>query len=417
MKICVVGLGYIGLPTASILATRGFNVIGMDTNPTIIDNGNCGKTDIEEVGLSTIVDAAVKSGRLRCQKDVAEVDAFIICVPTPITPEKKADLSYVEAAGRAIASKLHKGNLVILESTVPPGTTNNVLRPILEESGLIAGKDFHLAYCPERILPGNLLNELIKNDRIIGGIDEDSKTMAKKIYETFVEGNIYLTDSTTAEFVKLMENATRAVNIALSNEFALIADEIGVNVLEAINLANKHPRIDILQPGAGVGGHCIPIDPWFIVEKAINKSKLIPLSMTINENMPLHVISLIVDAFSEAKKEINGGKISILGVAYKGNVNDARESPAISVIQKLKNMGAKVAIYDPFVTYFQFEIERDFKKTIFESDALIILADHKQFKEMDLKKIKEMMNEKPILVDGRNVINDSNGFIFRGIGR
>jgi len=417
MKICVVGLGYIGLPTASILATRGFDVIGVDTNPTIIDKGNCGKTDIEETGLSTIVDAAAKSGQLKCQKDVVEADAFIICVPTPITSEKKADLSYVEAAGRSIAFKLLTGNLVVLESTVPPGTTNNVLRPILEESGLIAGKDFHLAYCPERILPGNLLNELIKNGRIIGGIDEDSRAMAKKIYETFVEGNIYLTDSTTAEFVKLMENATRAVNIALANEFALVADEIGVNVLEAINLANKHPRIDILHPGAGVGGHCIPIDPWFIVEKSKEISRLIPLSMKINENMPSYVISLILEAFSEAEKEIIGAKISILGVAYKGNVNDARESPAVPIIQKLKYVGAKVTIYDPLVTNFRFEIERDFKKTIFESDALIILADHRQFKDMNLSVIREMMNEKPILVDGRNIIDDSDGFIFRGIGR
>lgn len=417
MKICVVGLGYIGLPTASILATRGFDVVGVDTNQAIVSNGNCGKTDIEEPGLSTIVAAAGKSGKLQCQEGIVEADIFIICVPTPITQEKRADLGYLEAAARSVSSKLRKGNLVILESTVPPRTTEDVLRPILEESGLVSGEDFYLAHCPERVLPGNLLNELIKNDRIIGGIDDRSKILARDIYKTFVEGNIYLTDSTTAEFVKLMENSTRAVNIALANEFALIAEKIGINVLDAINLANKHPRINVLYPGAGVGGHCIPVDPWFVVEKAKGLSKLIPLSMKINENMPEHVISLALDAFSEAKKDVKGAKIAVLGAAYKGDVNDARESPAIPVIRKLKEMGAKVTVYDPLVTKFRFEIEKDFEKAVFGSDALVILTDHSDFKEMDLEEMKRLMNEAPILIDGGNVIGYPKGFIFRGVGR
>jgi len=417
MKICVVGLGYIGLPTASILATRGFDVVGVDTNRTIVSNGSCGKTDIEEPGLSTIVAAAVKSGKLQCQGGVVEADIFIICVPTPITKEKRADLAYLEAAARSVASKLRKENLVILESTVPPRTTEDVLRPILEESGLVAGEDFYLAHCPERVLPGNLLNELIKNDRIIGGIDKKSKIMARDIYKTFVEGNIYLTDSTTAEFVKLMENSTRAVNIALANEFALIAEKIGINVLEAIDLANKHPRINVLYPGAGVGGHCIPVDPWFLVEKAKGVSRLIPVSMDINEIMPEHVISLVLDAFSEAKKDLNDAKIAVLGAAYKGDVNDARESPAIPVIRSLRDMGANVVIYDPLVTKFQFKIEKYFKKAVIGSDALVILTDHSEFKEMNMEEMKRLMNKAPILVDGRNIIRDSKGFIFRGVGR
>ena len=292
-KISVVGMGYIGLPTASILATHRFEVTGVEVNQSILDGVGRGMTDISELGLSIIIKAAVKSHRLKCQAKAPEADVFIICVPTPLNQNKTADLGYVITAGRMIAPMIRKGNLVILESTVPSGTTEEVLQPILETSGLVAGRDFYLAYCPERVLPGNLLNEMIQNDRIIGGINAASGEMARKIYETFVEGKIYMTDASTAEFVKLMENTYRAVNIALANEFALIANGLGINVLDAIELANKHPRVKILQPGAGVGGHCIPIDPWFIVEKAPEISRLISTAMRINEEMPEHVISLV----------------------------------------------------------------------------------------------------------------------------
>lgn len=316
-----------------------------------------------------------------------------------------------------IAPMIRKGNLVILESTVPPGTTKTVLQPILEASGLVASQDFYLVHCPERVLPGNLLNELIQNDRIVGGIDEASGQMAKRIYETFVEGNIYLTDAATAEFVKLMENTYRAVNIALANEFAMIAERIGINVLDAIELANKHPRVKILRPGAGVGGHCIPIDPWFIVEKAPEISKLISTVMRINEKMPEHVVSLVKDAFSEAGKDINGSKILILGIAYKGDVNDARETPATPIIKSLKDLGAETVIYDPLVTHFSMKIEKDFKKAVAGADALVIVTDHSEFKNMDLATAMRLMKEKPILVDSRNLVAKADGFVFRGIGR
>lgn len=416
-KICVVGMGYIGLPTASILATHGFDVTGVDVNKAIIDGVREGKTDANEPGLSIIVKAAVRSLGLKCQAKAPESDVFIICVPTPFNQNKTADLSYVINAGKAIASVICKGNLVILESTVPPGTTNNVLRPILEESGLVAGSDFCLAHCPERVLPGNLLKELIQNDRIIGGIDERSQLMAKKIYESFVEGNIYLTDAVTAEFVKLMENTYRAVNIALANEFALISECQGINTIEAIRLANKHPRVNIPFPGAGVGGHCIPIDPWFIVEKAPTLSILISTAMKINEGMPEHVVSLVKDAFSEARKDIIGSKIVILGVAYKGDVNDARETPATLIIKKLKDLGTEIVAYDPLVTHFSMDIEKNFNKAITGADALIIVTDHTEFKNMDLNLVKSMMKEMPILVDGRNLVANAEGFVFRGIGR
>ena len=417
MKISVIGIGYIGLPTAAILATHGFEIIGVDVNESLIKSVAHGKTDINEPGLSIIVKAAVKSRGLSCQKQISESDVFIICVPTPFTKEKKADLSYVIQAAESIVSLLRKGNLVILESTVPPGTTEKVLKPLLEKSGLNAGVDFYLAHCPERVLPGNLLNELIQNDRIIGGINEESGLRAKNLYETFVDGNIYLTDSTTAELAKLMENTYRAVNIALANEFALIAEDLGINIIEGINLANKHPRVKIPLPGAGVGGHCIPIDPWFIVEIASENSKLISLALKINEDMPEHMISLIEDAFLEAKKDIKISRIVILGVAYKGDVNDARETPANPIIQKLKEFGSEVIIYDPIVTHFSLPIERDIKRAVSSADALVIVTDHSEFKRLNLKEIFNLMNEHPILIDGRNIVFDNEGFIFRGLGR
>ena len=416
-KICVVGMGYIGLPTASILATHGFEVTGIEVSQAIIKEVGEGKTDINEPGLSILVKAAVKSRGLRCQEEAPEADVFIICVSTPYNQNKTADLSCVIKAGTTIAPMIRKGNLVILESTVPPGTTEQVLQPILETSGLVAGRDFHLAHCPERVLPGDLLNELVQNDRIIGGIDEVSGKMAEKIYETFVEGNIYLTDATTAEFVKLMENTYRAVNIALANEFALIAEDLGIDILGAIELANKHPRVRIHQPGAGVGGHCIPIDPWFIVEKAPELSRLISTAMRINEEMPEHVVSLVKDALSETGKDIKKSKIVILGVAYKGDVNDARGTPATPIIESLKDMGAQIVVYDPFVTHFPLAIEKDLKRAVAGADALVIVTDHSEFKNLDLGTLKKLMKERPILVDGRNLVSNANGFVLRGIGR
>lgn len=417
MKINVIGIGYIGLPTAAILATHGFEVIGIDINESLIEDAEKGKTDMNEAGLSAIVKAVVNSHNFRCQKKTSESDIFLICVPTPFTIDKKADLNCVINAVESIIPVLRKGNLVILESTVPPGTTVDIIKPLLEKTGLIAGLDFYLAYCPERVLPGNLLAELIQNDRIIGGINEESGIKAKKLYESFNEGNIYLTDATTAELVKIMENTYRAVNIALANEFSHIGRKLKINIFEAIRLANKHPRVKIALPGAGVGGHCIPIDPWFIVEMAPVDSKLISLALKINEDMPEHIISLIKDAFFEANKEIKNSRIVILGVAYKGDINDSRETPANPIIQKLKELGAEVIIYDPIVTNFSLPIEKDIKGAVSSSDALVIVTDHSEFKKLNFNQLFNLMNERPVLVDGRNIVFDNKGFIFRGLGR
>jgi UDP-N-acetyl-D-mannosaminuronic acid dehydrogenase len=267
-KICVVGLGYIGLPTAGTFAAHGAKVVGVDVNPHVVETLQNGGLHIQEPGLRSIVEAAFQSGNLTIVSKPVEADAFIIAVPTPIHPDKTADLSFVTSAAESIRPVLRKGNLVVLESTSPPRTTQDIVRPILEQSGLNAGKDFLLAYSPERVLPGQILRELIENARVIGGVDKASAEAGRDLYGMFVRGEIVLTDATTAETVKLMENTFRDVNIALANELLRLAERYGVNVWEAIAIANRHPRVDILNPGPGVGGHCISVDPWFLVESA-----------------------------------------------------------------------------------------------------------------------------------------------------
>ncbi len=266
--ICVLGLGYIGLPTASTFATQGVDVIGVDTNPGVIEALRAGQPHIHEPGLRTLVQAAMASGHLEIVENPAPADAFIIAVPTPILPDKRADLSYVEAAAQSIVPHLRRGNLVVLESTCPPRTTVDRLAPILAESGLTPGEEFHLAYTPERVLPGKILRELVENPRVIGGVNPASSEAGRDLYRLFVRGDILLTDATTAELVKLMENTYRDVNIAAANEFAMLAEHLGVDVWDAIDFASRHPRVKILRPGPGVGGHCISIDPWFLVESA-----------------------------------------------------------------------------------------------------------------------------------------------------
>ena len=295
-KICILGLGYIGLPTAAMFATHGMKVNGVDINKKIVDVLNNGDIHIKEPGLKSLVQAAIKSENLsvNCQPEPA--DAFIIAVPTPFKHDeygeyegkryKLADMGAVTSAAEAIIPHLRQGNLVILESTSPPKTTIELVAPILEKSGLIAGEDFYLAYSPERVLPGQILRELIENDRVIGGINLTSAEKGKELYATFVKGNIVLTDSTTAEMVKLMENTFRDVNIAIANEFSQLADRFGVDVWEAISIANRHPRVNILKPCIGVGGHCISVDPWFLVEAAPDQANLIYWSRQANDAQP-----------------------------------------------------------------------------------------------------------------------------------
>ena len=345
----------------------------------------------------TLVKGAINSGNLKVKTDPEEADAFIICVPTPVIKEggiPKCDLTYVLSAVENIKPYLKDGNLVLIESTIPPKTTEMIYNLI--------DKDIYMAYCPERVLPGKILKELVENDRIIGGINEESAELAKEIYDSFVDGNIYLTNSTTAEMVKLMENTYRDVNIALANEFAKVCNEMDVNVWDAINLANKHPRVNILNPGPGVGGHCISIDPWFIVEKSQN-ANLIKMARELNDNMPNYVCNLIVEEFK--KLNIKNPKVGIFGITYKGNVDDTRESPAKKVIECLMLNNFEVSIYDPHAKVFEYPLNK-LEDCINDSDCLIFLTDHDEFRNFgksDIEEISKLMRNK-IVIDTRNIL-------------
>lgn len=399
--ICVIGLGYIGLPTASMFATHGYKVHGVDVNQDLVSMINCGRSYIDEPGLNTLVRAAVFSKNLIAHNKPSSADAYIICVPTPLDPIKNVpNMNYVREAAESIVPYLKKESLVVLESTSPLGTTENLLVPILEKSGLKAGKDIFVAHCPERVLPGKILTEMVENDRIIGGINEESAKRIKNMYQSFVGGNIYLTDSKTAELCKLMENTYRDVNIALANELAIISEKLGINVWEAIKLANKHPRVNILSPGPGVGGHCIPIDPWFIVETAPEDAKLIRLSRNINDEMVIFVTGMIKEIIG------NKGAVSIFGAAYKGNVDDARESPTLRLVELLSKAGCDIRVCDPHVQRFKYELQ-DIESSVLDSDCIVLMSDHDEFKNLTLDEIRDLgkkMKQKH-LIDTRNCLD------------
>ena len=390
-KICVLGLGYIGLPTASTFATHGIQVIGVDVNQHVLDTLKNGGIHIHEPGLRTVVEAAIKSGKLTVSGQPEEADAFLIAVPTPFyldktgeyegEPYRLADMRAVTSAAEAIVPYLQKGNLVILESTSPPRTTVDLVKPILERSGLQAGSDFHLAYSPERVLPGQILRELIDNARVIGGVTRDSARAGAELYSIFVKGQIIQTDATTAEMVKLMENTTRDVNIAIANEFARLADRFGVDVWEAISLANLHPRINILSPGPGVGGHCISVDPWFFVETAPDLTPLIYTARKVNDEQPHYVMSLVQKALGSLK----GKRIALLGLAYKPDVDDLRESPAAEVARLLLDAGADLHAFEPFKPEGLPGIPMcpTLEETIQDTEAILLLVRHTQFREME----------------------------------
>lgn len=420
-KICVLGLGYIGLPTASTFATHGIRVIGVDVNQQVLETLRSGGIHIHEPGLRTVVEAAIRSGNLGVAEKPEEADAFIIAVPTPFYADKTgnmngetyklADMRAVASAARAIIPVLKKGNLVVLESTSPPRTTRELVAPILEESGLKAGVDFHLAYSPERVLPGQILRELIENARVIGGLTPEAAKAGRDLYATFVKGEIILTDATTAEMVKLMENTYRDINIAIANEFARLSDRFGVDVWEAISIANLHPRVKILNPGPGVGGHCISVDPWFLVESAPELSRLIYMARKVNDSQPHFVIELVEKALGDLK----GKKIAALGLAYKPDVDDLRESPAVEVVHLLQQAGALVKAYEPFkpdATFPGINIEQNLKDALSGADGIILLVNHHQLCELMPEEIASL-TETRILID---TVNGWDRMEFEGAG-
>jgi len=402
-KICVLGLGYIGLPTASTFATHGVQVIGVDVNPEVVNTLRNGGLHIQEPGLRTLVQAALRSGNLTIQDQPAEADAFIIAVPTPFGEQKLADLRAVEAAAQAIAPHLQKGNLVVLESTSPPLTTVNKVAPLLEQCGLRSGEDFYLAYVPERVLPGSILRELIENDRVIGGVNRHSAEAARDLYSLFVRGEILLTDATTAEMVKLMENTYRDVNIAIANEFARLAERFGVDVWKAIELANRHPRVNILRPGPGVGGHCISVDPWFLVEAAPDLARLIRTAREVNDGQPRHVVESARQAFGE----LNGYRVAALGLAYKADVDDLRESPAIEICQLFQQAGAEVLAFEPYRQEAQVNgipLGRDLSQVLQGADLLVVLVAHRQFRNLSAAIAAQLMRRR-LALDAVNLLN------------
>jgi UDP-N-acetyl-D-mannosaminuronic acid dehydrogenase len=394
--ICVLGLGYIGLPTSALFAGKGHLVTGVDVNPRVVNTINQGQIHIEEPGLQALVETAVQSGRLVARTEAVEADVFIIAVPTPITADKSADLSFVKAAARMIKPLLRPGNLVILESTSPPGTTRDLLAPILSQAGLVLGQNLFLTHCPERVLPGRIIQELVENHRVIGGMTPACASKARDLYGSVVKGEMHLTDATTAEMVKVMENTYRDVNIALANELAVISQGIGINAWEVIGLANLHPRVNLHSPGPGVGGHCISVDPWFIIEQAPEEAQLIRAAREINDGMPAFVVEQVC-------AKLKGGKVAVLGVAYKGNIDDTRESPALEIIHLLREKNFEVAIYDPHVQELEYELS-GLEGAFQDADCVLLLTPHDEYKYMSPHQLGHLVQRR-LLIDTRNFLD------------
>ena len=400
MIISVIGLGYIGLPTAALLASKGMNVVGVDVNQTALDLINSGEIHINEPGLDILVQNAVENKNLRAVSKPVKSDVFIIAVPTPFLDNFKPDLSYIKNATQAISKVLQKGNLVILESTSPVGTTEKMIQWMSENrpdlTFPIIGDDesefdISVTYCPERVLPGNAIRELKENDRIIGGASLSCAERALKLYKFFVDGDCLITNCRTAELSKLVENSFRDVNIAFANELSLVCDKLDIDVWELIKLANRHPRVNILQPGPGVGGHCIAVDPWFIVDSAPNETKLIQSARLVNDSKPLFIMKKIEQAVKISKKKISELNIACLGLAFKPNIDDLRQSPALSIAQKISSLSFKsVFLVEPNIDFIPngFNINNteltELEKAIETSEIIILLVDHKQFGSMDL---------------------------------
>jgi len=395
-KICVIGLGYIGLPTASLLGTKGFDVFGVDTSQEVVDTINKGQIHIVEPDLDILVKSAVQAGRLTAGLEPREADIFIIAVPTPFKDDNQPDLSFVEDATRMIAPHIKEGDLVILESTSPVGTTEGIIAKLLEEAGHNIGKDIFIAHCPERVLPGRILIELVENDRIVGGINEASTNKAVEFYKTFVRGEVLTTDSQTAEMAKLTENSFRDVNIAFANELSMICDQEGINVWELISLANRHPRVNILQPGPGVGGHCIAVDPWFIVSRTPELARLIRTAREVNDHKPNWVIEKVRANADKFKRPV----IGCLGLSFKADVDDLRESPAVEIVRKLmkENVGEILVSEPNLVEHAEFDL-MPYEEVITKSDIVLMLVDHKVFRSLRAAELKEK-----ILIDTRGII-------------
>ncbi|MDP9982877.1 UDP-N-acetyl-D-mannosaminuronic acid dehydrogenase [Pseudarthrobacter oxydans] len=407
--VAVVGLGYIGLPTAAILATNGLEVIGVDLNQDTVDAVNNGDVPFVEPDLGIHVAGAVSQGRLRAQRETPSADAYIVAVPTPFNADKSADMSYIAAAARAIAPQLSGGELVILESTSPPGSTRRLaelilgIRPDLSLDGRDGQPALLVAHCPERVLPGRIMVELVTNDRVVGGLTAEAAEAAAALYGVFCQGEIHLTDAATAEMSKLVENAYRDVNIAFANELSVISESLDIDVWELIRLANHHPRVNILQPGPGVGGHCIAVDPWFIVAADPDNSVLIRTAREVNDRKPGHVVEQVRKAASGISRPV----IACLGLAFKANIDDVRESPAVEIVRRVATLqpDADILVAAPHKNQLPKELAEcanvrltETDKAIEAADVVVLLVDHDKFREIE-----------PSSLEGKKII-DTRGF-------
>ncbi len=399
MKLCTIGLGYIGLPTSIMFAKHDVNVVGVDIKKEVVDSLNHGRIHLEEPGLQEALEEVISMGTFRASYTPEKADTFIISVPTPnhYDQYKSCDLTYVLSAVKSVIPYIERGNTIIVESTMAPRSMDDFVRPLVEEAGFIIGKDIFLVHCPERVLPGQILQELVFNNRIVGGITPACTEAGVNVYSTFVQGEIIRTDAKTAEMSKLMENTFRDVNIALANELAKVCNELEINALDVIKMANKHPRVNLHTPGPGVGGHCLAVDPYFIVARAPETAQLINLSRTINTSMP----QFVVDNVNKLMEIVNGRVLTVFGLTYKGNVDDIRESPALEIYEMLKSEGNyDVRAYDPHVKLDW--IQQDIAQAVNDSDLVIILTDHDEFKEFGESDFMKMSNKR--IFDTKNIV-------------
>ena len=415
--ISMIGLGYIGLPTATLFASRKKHVIGVDINQHAVDTVNQGRIHIVEPELDILVRAAVIEGYLRATTKPKPADAFLIAVPTPFTDGHKPDVSYIEAAARAIAPVLEKGNLVILESTSPVGTTEKLAgwladaRPDLSFPQQAAeAADIQIAYCPERVLPGRVVHELVANDRVIGGMTSTATYMAAALYKTFVQGELVATNARTAEMCKLTENAFRDVNIAFANELSIICDKLDINVWELISLANRHPRVNILQPGAGVGGHCIAVDPWFIVHTSPDEARLIRTAREVNDHKPEWVLEKVKIAVADVLSSRPGAtmadiKVACLGLAFKPDIDDLRESPALEITESIAKLGCQVLAVEPNIDALPEQLAVPnlalvpLDEALATADVLCVLVKHRPFTE-----VVTQISDHPKIIDAVGLV-------------
>ncbi len=401
MKIATIGLGYIGLPTSIMFAKHGVEVVGVDVSPRVIESLNAGKIHIEEPGLQEALNEVIEKGTFRAALQPEKADAFIVSVPTPNHEDeyKSCDLSYVLSAVKSVMPYLEKGNVLIVESTIAPRSMDDEVKPLVEQAGFVVGEDIFLVHCPERVLPGQILHELIYNNRIVGGVTPNCTEAGAMVYSTFVKGEIIKTNAKTAEMSKLMENTFRDVNIALANELAKVCNELEINALDVIEMANKHPRVNLHTPGPGVGGHCLAVDPYFIVAKAPQSAQLINLARKINCSMPEYVVENV----NKLMDNVQGKVVSVFGLTYKGNVDDIRESPALEIYEMLKAQGKyEVRAFDPHVD--KEWVFSSLEEAVKDSNLVLILSDHNEFKTLGSDELQGMATKQ--IFDTKNVVQN-----------